>query len=229
MKNLFKIPRLILLIILIGSALIPFNSCKKQEDIISDIDGNVYNAITIGTQTWMKENLKTTKYNDGTYIPLVTDNTAWSNLSTVAYCWYDNDKATYKSTYGALYNWFTVNTGKLCPLGWHVPTDAEWTILSNYLGDENVTGNKLKEAGTLHWNTPNTGATNETGFTGFPGGDRVGISFNNVGMYGTWWSASVNMNDSEMAWYREMYYGNQYLRRGFYLKRVGFSVRCIKD
>jgi len=138
----------------------------------SDIDGNVYNTITIGTQIWMKENLKTTKYNDGSSIPLVTDNTAWINLSTPGYCWYNNDAATYKSAYGAMYNWYTVNTGKICPPNWHVPTDTQWETLITYLGGKIIAGGKMKETGTAHWTSPNIGATNETGFTALPGGYR---------------------------------------------------------
>ncbi|MDD4729737.1 MAG: FISUMP domain-containing protein, partial [Dysgonamonadaceae bacterium] len=118
---------------------------------VTDIDDNVYHTVTIGTQVWMVENLKTTKYNDGTSIPLVSDGTAWSNLATPGYCFYNNDAAN-KSTYGALYNWFTVNTNKLAPTGWHVPTDAESTTLENYLiangfnYDGTTTGNKIAKS-----------------------------------------------------------------------------------
>jgi len=121
-------------------------SCKKKDNnnptpsTVTDIDGNVYHIVAIGTQVWMAENLKTTKYNDGTFIPLVTDSTAWGNLSTPGYCWYNNDAATYKNTYGALYNWFTVNTGKLSPKGWHIPSDTEWETLITYLGGESLAG-----------------------------------------------------------------------------------------
>ncbi|MBI5010148.1 MAG: fibrobacter succinogenes major paralogous domain-containing protein, partial [Bacteroidia bacterium] len=137
---------------------------------VSDIDGNVYQTVTIGTQVWMKENLKTTKLNDGIALPNVIDNAAWAALTTTGYCWYNNDATTYKSTYGALYNWYAVNTGKLCPIGWHVPSDDEWTLLTTFRGGYSVAGGKLKETGTLHWTSPNTGATNETGFTALPGG-----------------------------------------------------------
>ena len=116
-------------------------------------------------------NLKTTKYNDGTSIPNVTNDTSWSNLTTGAYCWYNND-VSYKNPYGALYNWYAVNTGKLAPKGWHVPSDAEWTTLITYLGGESIAGGKLKEAGTTHWLSPNTEATNSTGFSALPGGRR---------------------------------------------------------
>ena len=133
--------------------------------IIADIDGNIYNTVIIGTQVWMKENLKATKLNDGTNILLETDNATWISLTDPAYCWYNNDASSYKNTYGALYNWFTVETGKLCPTGWHVPSDAEWFTLIDFLGGESVAGGKLKEIGNTHWNSPNTGATDEYGFT----------------------------------------------------------------
>ena len=130
-----------------------FTTQQGTGGTVTDIDGNVYHTVTIGTQTWMVENLKTTKYNDGTAIPLVTDSTAWLNLTTPGYCWYNNDAATYKNTYGALYNWFTVNTSKLAPSGWHVPTDAEWTTLITYLGGETVAGGQMKSTGTIELGT----------------------------------------------------------------------------
>ena len=123
-------------LILMGLVIILTNSCNKDDNnpvSITDKDGNVYTSVTIGTQVWMKENLKTTKYNDGTAIPLVTDGAAWESLTTPGYCWYNNDAATYKATYGALYNRYTANSGKLCPAGWHVPADSEWTTLTDYL------------------------------------------------------------------------------------------------
>ena len=155
---------------------------------VTDYDGNHYSSVLIGSQIWMAENLKTIKYNDGTAIPLVTDATEWSNLTTHGYCWYNNDEATYGDTYGALYNWYTVETGNLCPTGWHVPTDAEWTELIDYLGGESVAGGKLKETGTTHWNSPNPGATNETGFTTLPGGYRADFngSSGDIGNGGYW-------------------------------------------
>ncbi len=135
-----------------------------------DIEGNEYKTIQIGNQTWMAENLRTTKYNDGSSIPVVNDNISWLNLTTAAYCWYDNDISR-KDIYGALYNWHTVTSGNLCPAGWHVPKNEEWTVLTAYLGGESVAGGKLKETGTAHWN-PNSDATNESGFTALPGGMR---------------------------------------------------------
>jgi uncharacterized protein (TIGR02145 family) len=195
---------------------------------VGDVDGNVYNTVIIGTQTWMAENLKTTKYNDGTSISLVTDGTAWTNLSTQGFSWYNNDAATNKDLYGALYNWYSVITGKLCPAGWHVPTDTEWTILTTWLGGETVAGGKLKETGTTHWTTPNTGATNESGFTALPGGYRSSTGpFANIGINGSWWSSTEQSPSS--AWYRYMYNNFSEVSRPSTLKQNGMSVRCIKD
>ena len=195
---------------------------------VSDIEGNIYNIVTIGTQTWMTENLKTTKYNDGTSIPSVTGTTEWSNLTTPGYCWYNNDAATYKDIYGALYSWYTVNTGKLCPTGWHVPSKDEWTTLATYLGGEGVAGGKLKETGTSHWLSPNTGANNTSGFTALPGGYRYTAGeFDFVGIDGFWWSA----NESNTGWAYSRELDNDY--PDFFEfndpKKAGFSVRCLKD
>jgi uncharacterized protein (TIGR02145 family) len=190
-----------------------------------DVDGNLYNIISIGTQLWLKENLKTTKYKDGTAIPLET--TAWGN-TTPEYCWYSNNQATYGNTYGALYNWYAVNTGKLCPAGWHVPSEAEWTTLITFLGGEDIVGGKLKEAGTTHWNSPNAGATNEFRFTALPGGDRnFDGQFDGVGNYAVWWSSTVY--DNNKAWDPLIFTGSSLISRGTEDKRLGMSVRCIKD
>jgi len=227
---------LIFPLIVMGMFLMLTNSCEKDEkkddpapDItVTDIDGNVYKTVTIGTQVWMLENLKVTKLNDGTAIPLVTDKTSWLNLTTPGFCWYNNYEATNKDTYGALYNWYTVNTGKLCPTGWHVPTDAEWTTLTSYLGGESVAGGKLKEAGTTHWKSPNTGATNESGFTGLPGGMRnVPGFFYNIKDSGIWWSSTEYDATDGLLSRADYNYG------GFYkhnlVKTCGFSIRCVKD
>jgi uncharacterized protein (TIGR02145 family) len=201
---------------------------------VTDIDGNTYNTVTIGTQVWMAENLKTTKYNDGTAIPNITDNAAWVALTTPAYCWYNNNAAKYKATYGAMYNWYTVdvasNGGKnVCPTSWHVSTDAEWTTLTTYLGGGSVAGGKLKETGTTHWTTPNTGATNETGFTALPGGYRNNYgTCSYIGINGHWWSSSEG--STTYAWYSYMYYNYTNVYRDFYYgKYYGFSVRCVRD
>jgi uncharacterized protein (TIGR02145 family) len=198
-----------------------------QAQTVKDIDGNVYKTVTIGTQVWMAENLKTTKYNDGIVIPLVTDDKAWDALTTAAYCWYKNDATANKNTRGALYNWYTVGTNKLCPGGWHVPTDAEWTTLTTYLGGESVAGGKLKETGTTNWESPNTGATNESGFKALSGGDREFGTFSYIGYSGYWWSAT-GTNATE-ARYRSMaYYGSKVGRNSIF-KKMGYSVRCLRD
>jgi uncharacterized protein (TIGR02145 family) len=195
---------------------------------ITDIDGNIYNTVQIGTQLWMKENLKTTRYNDNTVIPNVTDDATWGGLSTGAYCWYNNEAPTYKNIYGGLYNWYAVNTGKLCPTSWHVPTDAEWTILTTFLGGESVAGGKLKETGTAHWTSPNTGATNETGFTALPGGYRYYLgAFGSIANFGYWWSTSEY--NATYAWFRYFRYDGDNVIILNWQKGTGFSIRCLRD
>jgi uncharacterized protein (TIGR02145 family) len=195
----------------------------------SDGDNNNYPVVTIGSQTWMAANLKTTKYRDGsTSIPNVTVNGDWVAQTAPAYCWYNNNSAAYKDIYGALYNWYTVGTANLCPTGWHVPNDAEWLVLIDYLGGESVAGGKLKESGTTHWSAPNTGATNETGFTALPGGYRWSTgAFSDIGGNNPLWSASEYLPAS--AWNRRVYYLYNDILKYFYDKMIGFSVRCIKD
>src|SRR4030042_1948564 len=195
--------------------------------VAADADNNYYYSVTTGTQTWMQENLKTTSYRDGTAIPLVTDNTAWKNLTAPGYCWYNNDETKNKTVYGALYNWYTVSTGKLCPAGWHVPTNSEWITLTNFLGGESLAGNKLKEAGSTHWGDTN-GGTNETGFTALQGGNRKHEgSFADNGTTGLWWSSSTALPTS--SYYAVLYSGSGSLVRGGNSNVFGFSVRCIRD
>jgi uncharacterized protein (TIGR02145 family) len=149
-------------------------------------------------------------------------------LTTPRYCWYSNDSIAYANPFGALYNWYAINTSKLCPTGWHVPTIVEWETLKSYLGGTNIAGGKLKEAGTTHWANPNTGATNETGFTALPGGIRqIDCKFDSFVNYGYWWSATENLPLN--AWYELMGYSYSNLLIGFSPKNCGFSVRCVKD
>ncbi len=206
---------------------IGFATLDINRGTVDDIDGNTYKTVTIGTQVWMAENLKTTRYNDNTVIPSVTDNIAWDHLITPGFCWYNNDASTYKSDYGALYNWYTIATGKLCPSGWHVPTDLQWSEMAEYLGGETLAGDKLKEEGEAHWNILNSGATNESGFTALPGGSRVDGSFVYIGTSGAWWSATAY--DAENAWCRELDNSIDELLEGYLGKSLGFSVRCIQD
>jgi uncharacterized protein (TIGR02145 family) len=158
---------------------------------ILDIDGNIYNTVKIGNQVWMKENLRTSKYNNGELIANIPGSDVWAGLPTGAYCWYNNDSATYNIPYGKLYNWFAVDTGNLCPIGWHVPSNADWTILTNYLGGLSVAGGKLKEAGYDHWLSPNTNATNESGFTAVGTGYlHYSGAFWGLGTYCFYWSSN---------------------------------------
>ena len=202
---------------------------------VTDIDGNIYNTMIIGTQKWMTENLKTTNFNDGSVIPLVEDGTEWGTLNTPGYCFYNNDAITNKDNYGALYNWYAVNTGKLCPTGWHVPTDAEWHTLALYLDpsavlssiESTLAGGKLKEAGTSHWLSPNTGATNESGFTALSGGFRnYNGTFNSISYSGDFWLATEF--NATNAWSRWLAYNSGDINRSYFDKRVGNSVRCIE-
>lgn len=192
-------------------------------------DGQTYKTIQIGNQVWMAENLKATRLNDGTAIQLVTGNSAWSNRASPGYCWYNNDEVTKKDSYGALYNWYAVNIGKLCPTGWHVPKDNEWATLTTYIGGEDVSGGKLKETGTTFWNSPNNGATNETGFTARPGGQRnINGTFNNIGVNGYWWS-NTEYSSPPYAWSRLMQYNSGSVYSSGSEIELGFSVRCVKD
>ncbi len=195
---------------------------------VTDYDGNVYHIVVIGTQTWTVENLKVTHYRNGDTIANVTGNSAWVSLTTGAYCWYNNSIDN-KTLYGALYNWFTVNDSRnIAPLGWHVPTDAEWTILTTYLGGEIVAGGKMKETDTTHWYSPNTGATNESGFTALPAGNRdYNGSFNYLGNLGNYWSST--QSDAYFAWnrYLNSYYAQCY--RNYFPNHLGFAVRLVKD
>lgn len=184
--------------------------------------------VTIGTQRWATRNLDVATYRNGDPIPQVTDPTAWANLTTGAWCYYNNDPAN-GAIYGKLYNWYAVNDSRgLAPEGWHVPSDAEWTTLTTFLGGTSVAGGKLKETGTTHWNSPNTGATNETGFTALPGGYRPGTGiFADNGYSCTLWSSSANGNN--LAWQMQLLSNGNSFNRGSNYKNLGFSVRLIKD
>jgi uncharacterized protein (TIGR02145 family) len=200
---------------------------------VTDIDGNSYNTIQISTQTWMAENLKTTKFNNGTEIPLVTDGTVWSNLTTDGYCWYNNDASVNKITYGALYNWYTVNKGNLCPTGWHVSSSAEWETMATYLGGvPDHFQKKLKETGTTHWylNTPGQlhDATNSSGFTALPGGLRsVNGMFSQIRGEGHWWTSTES--DATTANSLALYFYDMGGTPEAHAKKLGLSVRCVKD
>jgi uncharacterized protein (TIGR02145 family) len=199
---------------------------------ITDAENNTYKTVTIGTQTWMAENLKVSKYSDGTAIPNITDNTQWYQLSTGAWSYYNNDVAN-NAKYGKLYNWYAVSkisngNKNVCPTGWHVPTDAEWTVLTEYLGGSSVAGGKMKEVGTTSWNSPNTDATNTSLFTGLPGGYRNSIGYySDFGLYGYWWGFTEY--DTGNAWYRYLDNDDGNADRDNSVKRNGLSVRCLRD
>jgi uncharacterized protein (TIGR02145 family) len=216
--------------IVVGLILILANSCKKEEEDIIDVDGNVYTSVTIGTQVWMVENLKTTKYNNGdsigTTFPAAID---LSSEDTAKYQWAYSGFESNVRRYGRLYTyWAVTDSRKICPIGWHVPSDEEWTTLLIFLGGESVAGGKLKETGTAHWTTPNTGATNESGFTALPSGffSYTG-EFWNLHFDGDWWSSTENSATTAYCLYITYYHSN--VNRNYTDKRNGFSVRCLKD
>lgn len=195
---------------------------------VTDQDGNTYATIIIGEQEWMAENLRTTTYAKGDPIPNVTDDTQWQSLTTGAWAHYNND-SQYENPYGKLYNWYTVDDPRnVCPTGWHVPTDSEWTVLTDYLGGQSVAGGKMKSTGTHYWYSPNTEASNESGFSGLPGAARnPSGSFGFIGYFGFWWSSTEPNTNS--AWYRSVNYDNGSVSRINVVKELGFSVRCLRD
>ncbi|MDY0198584.1 MAG: FISUMP domain-containing protein [Tenuifilaceae bacterium] len=201
-------------------------STLEEVTTVTDIDGNVYTTIIIGTQEWMAQNLMTTKYNDGTPITHVTDNNEWTQLASEAYCWYENDEETYGNLYGALYNWYAVNTEGICPIGWHVPTDEEWLTLVDFAGGVDNAAAKLKA--TSEWNEGGNG-TDEYGFSALPGGWRIHAtgSFSDLGINGNWWTATEY--DMGNAKNRFMYYGDDKVNSTSWRKKAGFSVRCVRD
>lgn len=202
---------------------------------VTDIDGNVYNTVTIGTQCWMKENLKTSRYRDGTLIGEIEDTPTWENIfnnntQISAWCFYNKDVSN-NAIYGKLYNWFAATNSKnICPIGWHIPDTTEWNILTNYLGGLNLAGGAMKA--TNLWNAPNTGATNISGFTGLPSGYRYASNaippeFKYFGEIGSFWT--INESNSRSAYIRELQYANSKIVRGSTNKEAGISVRCIKN
>jgi len=215
-------------ILLICVGLILF-SLHNQAQTVTDFDGNVYNTIPIGNLVWMKENLKVTHYRNGEPIPSITDQTAWAGLFTGARCYYNNDSIAYDAVYGSLYNWYAVNNvNNLCPEGWHVPSDSEWATTETFLGGSIVAGGKMKEPGTSHWKSPNTGATNESEFTGIPGGMRgLDNTFSTMSENGLWWASTTS--GSSMAWSRYLWYLFAGVDRNPAPKTLGLSVRCVKD
>jgi uncharacterized protein (TIGR02145 family) len=204
---------------------------------VSDIDGNIYKTIQIGSQLWMAENLKTTRLNDGTIIPEVTDNYDWGTLATPGYSWYLNDAASYKATYGALYNWYAVATNNLCPIGWHVPTETDFNTLTGYLGD--ASASKLIEIGNTHWLLSTyPDAINESGFTGLPAGSRntdlsgwdPDVRFTGIEFYAGWWSATqTNSTNAQFVAIEIYWYEFPFISPYSESKNNGLYVRCVKN
>jgi len=229
-------------LLLIGLIIILSNACKKGDSkptpitpepvppatTVTDIDGHIYHFVTIGTQVWMLENLKVTRYRNGDSIPNANNNAEWGNISTGALCDYNNIPNN-SATYGKLYNFFAVSDSRnIAPVGWHVPTDAELTTLLNYLGGDSIAGGKLKESDTIHWKSPNTGATNESGFTALPGGVRLFSGFfASLGNFAIWWTATES--DTVKAICFDMFHDNSTVNKSGYNKFCGLSVRLIKD
>ncbi len=203
---------------------------------VTDIEGNMYGTVYIGNQVWMTENLRTTRLNDDTQIPNIIDNDEWISVSTSAYCWYNNDK-TFKPTYGALYNWFTINSGKLCPAGWHVPSDTEFNSLEIALGMQADQSHVWGWRGTNHgfkmknntgWGENGNG-NNSSGFSAIPGGYRFGADgtfvFQTTITY--WWASTEN--DADRGWYRRLDSASDQVYRASTSKKGGKYVRCVKD
>lgn len=224
--------------------LIPTKNDTVNFEFISctDADKNHYTVVTIGTQTWMAENLKTTHYANGRPIPLVSKSN-WYELTATspAYCWYNDDSTSNASTYGALYTWAgamnmrassTANPSGIqgvCPAGWHLPSDSEWTTLTDYLEGQDVAGGKLKETGTTHWQSPNTGATNESGFTALPGAySSIDGTFWDIGIYANFWSTTEGYSNND-GWRRLLNNDYSGVIRSSNPKNLGFSVRCLRD
>jgi uncharacterized protein (TIGR02145 family) len=202
--------------------------CETQAQKVTDYDGNTYDTVVIGSQVWLRPNLRVTHYNNGIPIPNVVDTVAWAGLSTGARCYYANDSSMYDSIYGPLYNWYAVrDTGGICPAGWHVSTNQEWSDAEAFLGVA-VVGGAMKEAGTLHWTSPNVGATNSTGFTGLPGGmrDSQQNNFRTLTENGLWWTATTYGSNS---WSVYMWNMSTYIDHNPTPRTLGLSVRCLKD
>jgi uncharacterized protein (TIGR02145 family) len=197
---------------------------------MTDQDNNVYRTIVIGSQEWMAENLKVSHYRNGDLIPIVINSSTWSGLNTGATCWYNNDSSAFNCPYGKLYNWYAVSDSRnVCPVGWHVPSDSELSVLQNYLGGWGVAGGKLKTQGITYWTSGNTGATNSTGFSGLPGGlQGPNGGFNTKGILAHFWTSTLNISQTDAVLFR-LHYGQEGLDRFVWDNRHGFSVRCLKD
>lgn len=203
-------------------------SINNQAQTVTDIDGNVYNTVTIGDQIWMKENLKVQKYNNGNPISHVIDSAIWVNQFNGAYCYYNNDSITYSDLYGKLYNYYAIeDSRKICPIGWSIPTQTDWETLFTHLGGVAIAGGKMKETGTAHWLSPNTDATNSSGFAGLPGGFRRSTgSFGWVDTTSNWWSSTPV---SCYVWMYRLSYNSAAVDDYGQYPGSGYSIRCLKD
>ena len=202
---------------------------NPERGTVIDFEGNSYITVKIGQMWWMAENLKSTYFKDGTAIPNAESRINWQNSNKPVYCWYMNDEKESKNIFGALYNWYAVNTNKLCPSGWHVPTKSEWDTLVSILGGHADAESRLQEIGKSHWKKPNQYATNETGFRALPGGRRTpyGLAdFNEMGDCGTWWSSSEETKRNAYYYRIPSYFG---ILSSPHKKEHGHSVRCTKD
>jgi len=201
---------------------------EKVYGTMTDQEGNVYKTIQIGNQVWMAENLRTTKYRNGSLIPNILDDITWDNTTKGAYCHYENNDSI-ADVYGHLYNWYAVTDSRgLAPSGWHIPTESEWEKLAVFLGGEQTAGNKLKEKGTVHWTFPNLDATNESGFIALPCGARGEVGqYCFLGTAGYWWSSDPTNNRT--AFLHGMTNHSAQFLKYTYNKEYGFSIRCLKD
>ncbi len=205
-----------------------FTTSNSTGTTITDFDGNVYQTVTICNQNWAQSNLNVSHYRNGDVIPQVTDPVAWKTLTTGAWCYYNNNISN-GSVYGKLYNWYAVNDSRgLAPVGYHIPTDAEWTTLTTCLGGENFSGGKMKEIGAAHWTNPNTSATNSSGFTGLPGGSRASLgSFSSIRIYGYSWSSTEYFTSTALE--RTLSYNGDNTFKSDGNKADGSSVRFLRD
>ncbi len=235
MKSIFTNIVNLFLITIVFIFILVVTGCNKCEPVditdnetITDINGNTYETVKIGNQNWMKDNLKATHYNNGEAIANITDNSDWDNTTKGAYCYYNND-VSYGTDYGCLYNWYAVTDSRnLCPDGWHVPNDGDWSILLNFLGGNNLAGGKMKEKGYTHWADPNTGGSNESGFTGLPGSFRVngGVFDTSIHTVGFWWSSTKDYSFSSVL---GLTYNSSHASQNELSPSWGLSVRCVEN
>jgi len=226
---------------ILGIFFVLASNCTKDNDnnTITDIDGNIYTSVTIGTQVWMVENLNVTRYRNGDSLPNIVNDSLWGSLTSGAYCDYNNTPGN-STIYGKLYNWFAVHDSRnIAPKGWHIPSLEEWDSLIKYLGGDTIAGGKLKD--TILWASPNTGASNSRGFKALPGGMRTAyrlslhnyykVNFINIDSCGYWWTANMtNWDDgSQTSWGKSIVYNDIFIHTTGRERGIGFSVRCIKD